>query len=480
MDRINPIYLKEARQVVKNGTFYSILYVAYLSALFVAVMVLESAQNSRRVYDGTAFFNYFVIGCGLVTCILFPLYYSYKFSTEIRDKDSSLFFTTPMSPMRIMVGKFSFGASYCIFFQLLALPFFLLCSIGRGVSLELIIVVSIYFLFASTGIMSLALFMGATLNKLGIVGRASTLFTCAIGGLALGGAFGLSGYFNNSLSSRGDFYASFALILAMILFDATLFFLCSRAQITVAYANCNIAIKGMLLLRLVLTPLVFYLAQLCCDFADILASFWFYLGFSYLCMNLFFSFLRNVNYGKRVRLSISTDPLRRSLQMLIYSGPINDFLWGIIFGILTICAGMLFKSMDIINYAENDTLSLVCLLIYAAVWALVGIFTKRIFANNQSANIIAINVTVVCMIIMVLLPALVNAAFSSYASTVAGVFMNPFMMFTAKRGILWHSLTLDGAILFVLLIMNYKSFTEAFATFKPLIRLTREQALENV
>ena len=475
LDCINPIFLKEIRQLSRNNVFYSTLYLCYSVVLFASLIILEQIITKNEDLSGSDFFGFLSIGIGVVTCILFPLYYANKFSIEIRDKDSSLFFTTPLSPFRIMLGKLGFGLFYNIFFQLLAFPFLLLCSIGRGVSLEQIIITSVYYLFTSSLIVSIMLFLCSALTCVrNLVRFASFFFIFYLGAFAIMGSYGIIELFEDNLTNKFNFYGMFVLALAMILYDTVLFFVCTKSKITVSFANRSLAVKSLLVARILLVVPVYYIADYYGSIAQDFASVWYFTGLGYISSVIFFAYLNNLYYGKRVRAAVSRDIFVRFIQFFWFTGPVNDFLWGIATGFLSVALGILFARFDII-VDSSSWLGQSGLLIYAALWALVGMFIKRIYGKRANPDAIAIGFTIIAMIVMMIVPLFASISIRSMQDGFLSLFMNPFAMIFESSSELGIAVLIDLAILLIFTVLNIKTFLEATENFRPLVRIDKDE-----
>ena len=155
LPRINPVTLKELRQLVRSRLIVWGMMVLPLIYLTVTGLVLSAEMHGidpvEATYGkglGTGTLAAVSIITGLVTCGAIPLFAAIKTVLETGNDKLGLEFTTTLTPAQIISGKITAVAIISAIAVALAMPFFVLSYLMRGVDLSTTVVLPIT-LFAS-------------------------------------------------------------------------------------------------------------------------------------------------------------------------------------------------------------------------------------------------------------------------------------------------------------------------------------------
>ena len=155
LPRINPVTLKELRQLVRSRLIVWGMMVLPLVYLTFTGLVLSAEMRGidpvEATYGkglGTGPLAAVSIITGLVTCGAIPLFAAIKTILETGKDKLGLEFTTTLTPAQIISGKITAVAIISAISVALALPFFVLSYLMRGVDLSTTVILPIT-LFAS-------------------------------------------------------------------------------------------------------------------------------------------------------------------------------------------------------------------------------------------------------------------------------------------------------------------------------------------
>ena len=162
--RINPVTLKELRQLVRSRI---ILWgmAALAVVLFVATAIVLISQRHDITPLEAAYGNGLGVGpmiaasivTGIVTCVLIPLFASIKTAIETSKASMGLEFTTTLTPAQIVSGKITAAAVISAIAVAIAMPFFVLSYLMRGVDLSQTILTPVMIFATSVTVTSVGL-----------------------------------------------------------------------------------------------------------------------------------------------------------------------------------------------------------------------------------------------------------------------------------------------------------------------------------
>ena len=162
--RINPVTLKELRQLVRSRLILWGMAVLPILLLVTTAIVLSSEMHDMSPMEvtygkglgGGPLIAVAVI-TGIVTCGLIPLFTSIKTAIETSKTSLGLEFTTALTPAQIATGKITAAAIISAIAVALAMPFFVLSYLMRGVELVSTVVVPLELFVAGVVMSSLGL-----------------------------------------------------------------------------------------------------------------------------------------------------------------------------------------------------------------------------------------------------------------------------------------------------------------------------------
>ena len=162
MPAINPVFLKELRQLVRaRAVVWGMLAFPILLFLVTALVVSSGVRGNSRlevIYGpglGMAPFTATAVILGIAIVIMLPLYSAVKTTQETANGRMSLEFITKLSPIRIVTGKMLAALMLMLVAAAIAMPFFSLAYLLRGVPFVLTLVVPLA--LVAGGILQLSL-----------------------------------------------------------------------------------------------------------------------------------------------------------------------------------------------------------------------------------------------------------------------------------------------------------------------------------
>ena len=162
--RINPVTLKELRQLVRSRLILWGMAVLPIVLLVTTALVLSAEMHGMSPMEatygkglGTGPLIAVAAITGIVTCGLIPLFTSIRTAIETSKASHGLEFTTALTSAQIATGKITAAAIISAIAVALAMPFFVLSYLMRGVELASTIFIPIELLVASVVMSSLGL-----------------------------------------------------------------------------------------------------------------------------------------------------------------------------------------------------------------------------------------------------------------------------------------------------------------------------------
>ena len=162
--RINPVALKELRQLVRSRLI--IWGMAAMPAILLAITSLVLSSEMRGLTPaevtygkglGEGTLTAATIVTGIVVCAAIPLFAAIKTVLETGKDNLGLEFTTTLTPAQIITGKITAVAMISAIAVALSMPFFVLSYLMRGVDLAATIVAPLALLASGVGLFSVAL-----------------------------------------------------------------------------------------------------------------------------------------------------------------------------------------------------------------------------------------------------------------------------------------------------------------------------------
>lgn len=221
---INPVTLKELRQLVRSRVISISLFI-YPIVLFAVVALTVSAAISNKSAEelaygmglGTEPFVAATIVSGLVASLLIPLCSVFKAILETRKDKIPLEFTTLLTPAQIIGGKMTATAFLSAALIALTMPFFTLAYFLRGVPLTTTFLQAFY-LFASSVILFAVLLPLATSRQIAVPMRFAIILIILFFGFPIGGVYllALNSMHSTSTSELSPMITLLLILAAMI------------------------------------------------------------------------------------------------------------------------------------------------------------------------------------------------------------------------------------------------------------------------
>ena len=389
-ERINPIIVKELRQVVRGKFFWGVL-ILFLGFQCVVLSLSLADQGSRYNNSGqeTLMFLYGVLF--LASFAVIPIYSGFRFSRERNEGSDELLFITTITPQTIIWGKFAAAFLVILLINSAFAPFMAMTFFLSGVDLW------------STFIMIL---LGL------VVSAAGTMFQICIGSLAREGGsmflFRIAGLFFQvmmffslmSISSEmvrygldrtfssGYLYSSIATFVTFIVSGTYLLYHAAAAVVAPAATNRMLPVRvAATILWLVTLLMAGYWAVVSSNF-EVFAV-WGFMASYVLSMACLVAISERDYVTERVAREIPAGIIKGRLAFLFFSGAAGGLAWILIMQILTFAIVLLVTGLPgATAYSGRSILSDFVLYsgsfyCYLLGYSLLAAFIRRVFVADH-------------------------------------------------------------------------------------------------
>ena len=338
---MNPIHVKELRQVIKaKALVSSLLFI--LSCMVVVFYIF--IQNMSPDDNGIGAELFGVASTILsVCCVIFlPCFLYFKTGGERNPDDLDLMYITKMPPGQIILGKYATGLSLLVFFVCSLMPFMAFSYVLKGIDLVNIFITIFSISITSCTFMQLGLLFGCIkMNGRSRIGMAFLLgfavFMFFSNGLMfmLGASGPFSAFYSSSVSSLTDYLW---LLLVLVLWWIFIFII-NRSLLMPSMANKAFAPR-------------LYLTFLWCAtlgiavINDFAYGLWFTFFYVISLASLMFSMGERDSLSKRVRKDIPKNRNARNIAFLFYSGSASGIIWSALFIAATVVAGIFVSAYE--------------------------------------------------------------------------------------------------------------------------------------
>ena len=162
--RINPVTLKELRQLVRSHLILWGMVALPIVLILATGAVLLSEMHDISIQEamygkglGEEPLIAVSIITGVVTCVLIPLFTSIKTAIETSKTDLGLEFTTALTPGQIVSGKITAAAVISAIAVAIAMPFFVLSYLMRGIDLSITVLIPVLLFVSSVSLTAVGL-----------------------------------------------------------------------------------------------------------------------------------------------------------------------------------------------------------------------------------------------------------------------------------------------------------------------------------
>ena len=160
LDRLNPVLVKEVRQVARGRAFFGwFLVIGVIGAAF-AIIAATSHENVNAIDGGEIIGIYFAC-LAFVALVIVPLSAYFSLTQEAEDQTLDLVTITSLSPASLYRGKLASSIVLGLAFTSTILPFMAFCYLLRGIDLLTILFLAFSTLLVSVFLTNLALMLGA-------------------------------------------------------------------------------------------------------------------------------------------------------------------------------------------------------------------------------------------------------------------------------------------------------------------------------
>ncbi len=387
---VNPIIVKELRQIVRGKFFWGVL-ILFL-AFQCVVLSLSLADNQSRYSSAgqeTLMFLYGVLF--LASFAIIPIYSGFRFSRERSEGSDELLFITTITPQAIIRGKFAAAFLIILLINSAFAPFMSMTFFLSGVDLwATFIMIALGLFVSAAGTMfqicvgslsreggSMYLFRGAGLlfqviMFFSLLGMGSEMIR-----YGLDRTFG-SGYLFSSLAT----FVVFMVLLIYMLYHA--------AAAVVAPAGTN----RMFPVRVASTVLWLATLLLCGYWAVVSAGsdvfvVWGFLSSYVLSMACLIAVSERDFLTERVAREIPRGFIRARLAFLFYSGAAGGLAWILVMQIITFCIALVAAGTPAGGSGYGRSLMSDYLLYsgsfycYLLGYSLLAAFIRRVFLAEQ-------------------------------------------------------------------------------------------------
>jgi hypothetical protein len=341
-DWVNPIVLKETRQLVRSRYVVTMLMLL-LTVLFVACAIFVlNVGGSRHTYFRGLGRELFYIEYTILTLftVSVPLYAGFRLAFE-RDTNVDLLYVTSVRPAAVIRGKLLAGMVFIGLLLCAALPFMVFNFSLRGIDIPTV-VKSLAILFVFAGMVTQgALFLGAVpcSRIFKMILAVGAVITTLYGGLAMVAGrvfYAMSrGYSGGGFAAHDWLPVALALILPLLL-TGTLYVL-TVALIAPASANRALPVRVWLtFLWLVTAAGAGALFELTGD--NDFWEMWLVFSLFALAVSVLFTLGAPVRPSHRIRRQVPRNRLLRILVFPFFSGIPNGLAWAAMLAAPTLAA----------------------------------------------------------------------------------------------------------------------------------------------
>ena len=393
-DRLNPIVVKELRQVVQ-GKFLIVVLSCFLCLQLLTVgLFLTNDAVTVSFNTGLNVFRV-LLGILLGTCLLFvPAYTGLRLASERADANVDLMFITTLRPGSIIWGKFFAGLVLTILLYSACMPFMTFTYLLRGVDLpSVFILLAFNFIVVAVSIQCGILIGCIPANRVFkvILGVGWFFATIVAFITLLTTMFAPSGLLNSGLGSQLDSWEFWRGALGMLIGGLALigiFALLSIALISPMSTNRALPVRSFVTAVWLVTGTGAAIWSLGInDFIPILV--WAYLHIFLHTIGLFIAVSERESLGQRIRQTIPRKWGIRPLAFLFYSGAAGGVGWSSLNIALTLLSTVgwltVFPYMRTGDYTQSIG-ALTSLGLYGFTYTLGALLIRRRFLADRVAS----------------------------------------------------------------------------------------------
>ena len=485
LDRLNPVFLKELRQVVRSRNLVVSLRFLLVS-LTVAVMIAlpyssPSTEVASDVSSARWYFLCAVLGllCGAI--FLIPVSVLQRMALEHEPGRADLQYATPLPPRAIVDGKALCGVVLGAIFFFAALPFMLVAYLMLGVRLEWVAVVVLAAVLVSAITSYVAVLFGATkwspvAKLLALMLALDIIWPCYA-------ATFLYGVWRSHSSL--PFWTLFILSLTVTFYVRAF----ATRLLTPANFNRDRPVRQAEVAIWFASLLVAGFMAFQPGTGDCI-SFWGGFWVFFFSVRLLMSISTPRGYSRRVRSEISDFRLRRVFQYPVFNGGENGVVFHLLMGLATLGTALALSSFARFSITAlamapkfdkmGETLGVI-----AVIWFYLGFFALvcRIIWNwlpvgrsrPTRLGFVAFSLFTLASVIPTVLFVVLDGTHARGASAIVGplgFFGNAvaavYGLFENTPRMVWHHLRLSSIAFVLALVLWLPFLLRSIRDFKPL------------
>ena len=162
--KVNPVLRNETKIAVRSIKF-TLMILAYVAVLAIAVMIYYNVINSEAFYNGLnlkSSTNFYVVMAVVQAALLFSIVPSLS-STAIcseREKQTlDIFLSTKLTPLQIIIGKISSSSLRVIILIISMMPLYAVGSLMGGIKISYILQLILFFIINTIFMASIGVFI---------------------------------------------------------------------------------------------------------------------------------------------------------------------------------------------------------------------------------------------------------------------------------------------------------------------------------
>ena len=383
-DRMNPVTLKELRQMVRSRMVAAgLIGFLAVSLVTISLVLLSSQDELRRGIPlgeqglGDSVFSAIFVILAILLLFVAPFFVGFRMGSERSNEHLDLQYTTVLKPRQLVDGKVTASVILVLLFVSASLPFLSLAYLLRGLDVLQALLATLMLMLVAVACIFEALFLAAAATSrvfrvllvLGMLSFQGMLVSGTIaGGLAMVSTGGLSLSTWSDAAAPGLFLAGW-LSACLLLRSAT------TSLVMPAAANRAPAVRGWIT---VLWGFWGVIAGLYAWHETSTSPIMVWAFISILAFTLFGGAALSgaPGYSRRVLGEVSPRRWRRHLQFLFFSGAENGMLWALAMSALTLLAVLGVERLreagwKATNHDGPDTMQLAVLCCYltAYLWS---------------------------------------------------------------------------------------------------------------
>lgn len=446
-DLLNPIIVKELRQVVRGKFFWGVLILFLgFQCVVLSLSIADRGLTSRSIGAETLTFLFGILF--FTSFVIVPVYNAVKFAKERNDGSDELLFITTITPQTIVKGKFAAAMVFIFLLYSAFSPFMAMTFFLSGVDLPMtFMALLIGLLFSAAGAMGQICFAALARDShsqqffrgFGIFVQISAFFSIA------GAGSDMVHYGTGRLFAAQDTTSTILSLILCAVGVIYFFYRASAAIIAPAGANRMYQVRlsaFVIWIGSLLLAVWWAMATMSARFIIV----WGGLVCAGLCLAIAVAVSERDCLSERIAREIPRNPLKRRLAFLFYSGSAGGLAWIACLGILTIVTMHLFSAVSGIKHSSDlgeFSIAIFSFLCYGLGYGLIASIIRRKFFSS----LMDVRNTWVVLLLVSVAFAVLPMFFWVFTGSDSEMFMlgNPFASLSRDR-------YLDG-FLFGLMVM---------------------------